>query len=204
MTGQAAQAGEEGRPRGGPRSAGTRAAILAAARAHFSAVGYERATIRGIAAAAGVDPAMVIRYYRSKAGLFAAAAAVDLSMPDLTSVARQEMGSLLVRHFLGLWESELADTTLALVLRTATADDLAAERVRQIFAEQVAGPITAALGTPDAGQRAGLVGAQLLGVVLCRYLLRLEPLASAKTEDLIADLSPSVQRYLTEPLSYGR
>jgi hypothetical protein len=86
------------------------------------------------------------------------------------------------------------------VLRTATADDMAAERVRQIFAEQVVGPITAALGTPDAEQRAGLIGAQLLGVVLCRYLLRLEPIASAKTEDLIADLSPAVQRYLTDPL----
>jgi AcrR family transcriptional regulator len=163
-------------------------------------VGYERATIRGIAAAAGIDPAMVIRYYSSKEGLFAAAATVDLSLPDLTRVDRQEMGSVLVRHFLGLWESELADTTLALVLRSATADDMAAERVRQIFAEQVAGPITAALGTPDAEHRAGLIGAQLLGVVLCRYLLRLEPIASAKTENLIADLSPTVQRYLTGPL----
>lgn len=199
MTGHRAEVGDDGRPRKESRSVGTRAAILAAARAHFSAVGYERATIRGIAAAAGIDPAMVIRYYSSKEGLFAAAATVDLSLPDLTKVARQEMGSVLVRHFLGLWESELADTTLALVLRSAVADDMAAERVRQIFAEQVVGPITAVLGTPDAEHRAGLIGAQLLGVVLCRYLLRLEPIASAKTENLIADLSPTVQRYLTGP-----
>ena len=203
MSGQQVQAGGAAHPRGGPRSAGTRAAILAAARAQFSAAGYERTTIRSIAATAGIDPAMVIRYYGSKAGLFAAAAAIDLSLPDLTQVARREMGSLLVRHFLSLWESDLADTALALLLRSATADDTAAERVRQIFAEQVVGPITAALGTSDAEQRAGLIGAQLLGMALCRYLLRLEPLASAKTEDLIADLSPTVQRYLTELLPSG-
>jgi AcrR family transcriptional regulator len=200
VSGQQAQAGDHARPRGGPRSAGTRAAILAAARAQFAEAGYERATIRGIAAAAGIDPAMVIRYYGSKAGLFAAAAAIDLSVPDLTGVAAPDMGLTLVKHFIGLWESDLADTTLALLLRSAMADDVAAERVRQTFAEQVAGPITAALGTPDAGQRAGLIGAQLLGVVLCRYLLRLEPIASVKTEDLIANLSPAVQRYLTGPL----
>jgi AcrR family transcriptional regulator len=191
---------DDARRRGGSRSAGTRAAILAAARAQFSAVGYERATIRGIAAAAGIDPAMVIRYYASKAGLFAAAAALNLDLPDLTGVAREEMGALLVKHFIGLWESDMADTVMALMLRSAVADDTAAERVRQIFAEQVVGPITAALGKPDAERRAGLVGTQLLGLALCRYLLRLDPVASATTEEVIANLSPTVRRYLTEPL----
>jgi AcrR family transcriptional regulator len=193
-----AQPSLDARPRG--RSAKTKAAILTAARTAFSTVGYERATIRGIAAAAGIDPAMVIRYYSSKAGLFAAAATLDLGFPDLTAVAREEMGALLVRHFVGLWESDLADTVMALMLRSAAADDTAAERVRQIFAEQVVGPISTALGTSDAEQRAGLIGAQLLGMALCRYLLRLEPLASATKEEVIANLSPTVQRYLTEPL----
>lgn len=76
----------------------------------------------------------------------------------------------------------------------------AAERLRQIFAKQVVHPITTALGTPDAERRAGLIGPQLLGVALCRYLLRLEPIVSAKTDDLIAALSPTMQRYLTESL----
>ncbi|MBO0819621.1 MAG: TetR family transcriptional regulator [Nocardiopsaceae bacterium] len=195
-----AGAGDADRPRGGPRSAGTRAAILAAARTHFSTVGYERTTIRGIAASAGIDPAMVIRYYSSKAGLFAAAADLDLSMPDLTQVAPEQMGALLVKHFIGLWESDLADTVLALMLRSATADNTAAERMRQTFASQVVRPIAAALGSADAERRAGLIGSQLIGMALCRYVLQLEPIASAETQDVIADLSPTVQRYLTEPL----
>jgi AcrR family transcriptional regulator len=198
--GEQAQTRDDARRRGRSRSADTKAAILAAARAQFSAVGYERATVRSIAAAAGIDPAMVIRYYSSKAGLFAASAALDLDLPDLTGVAPGEMGALLVKHFIGLWESDMADTVMALMLRSATADDTAAERVRQIFAEQVVGPITAALGQPDAEQRAGLIGTQLLGLALCRYLLRLEPIASATTEEIIANVSPAVQRYLTEPL----
>jgi AcrR family transcriptional regulator len=198
--GQQAQASEEPRAGGRPRSADTKAAIIAAARAHFAAMGYERTTIRGVAATADIDPAMVIRYFSSKEGLFAAAADLDLSLPDLTVADRRDMGALLVRHFIGLWESDLADTVLALMLRSSTADNTAAERMREIFAAQVVGPISAALRTPDAEERAGLIGAQLIGVALCRYLLRLEPIASAKTEDVIADLSPTVQRYLTEPL----
>jgi AcrR family transcriptional regulator len=191
---------DEARPPGGPRSAQTRAAILAAARAHFSTAGYDRTTIRGVAADAGIDPAMVIRYYHSKAGLFAAAADIDLGMLDLSGVDRQEMGAPLVRHFIGLWESDLADTVLALMLRSATADNTAAERMRQTFAAQVVSPISAALGTPDAEKRAGLIGTQLIGMALCRYVLRLEPVASAETEEIIANLSPTVQRYLTAPL----
>jgi AcrR family transcriptional regulator len=188
---------------GGVRSARTRAAILAAARAQFGTVGYERATIRAIAAQARIDPAMVMRYYGNKADLFVAASTIDLRLPDLAGVARRRMGEVLVRHFLDLWEGDLADDALVFMLRSAVTGESAAARMRAIFAEQVAGPIGDALGDdPDATRRAAMVGSQLLGVALCRYILRFEPIASTNPETLAADLAPTVQRYLTGPLHH--
>src|SRR5215213_6594323 len=101
------------RPR---RSDATRAAILAAAREQFAASGYQAATIRSIAAAAAIDPAMVMRYYGNKEGLFAAAAEFDLELPDLGAVARSAVGHALVAHFLDRWEG---DETLMALLRAA-------------------------------------------------------------------------------------
>src|SRR3954468_1292530 len=95
--------GAEVRPR---RSDATRAAILAAARGRFAADGYERATIRAIAADASIDPAMVMRYFGNKEKLFAAAADFDLRLPDLSAVPPGEVGRALVRHFLDRWESD--------------------------------------------------------------------------------------------------
>src|ERR1700722_12098827 len=89
---------------GGPRSEGTRRAILGAARATFAARGYEQTTIRAVAARAGVDASMVMRYFGSKAGLFTAAVTVDLEVPDLRSVPADGRGEMLVRHFISRWE----------------------------------------------------------------------------------------------------
>src|SRR5213593_3726749 len=86
------------------RSDRTKAAILATARKHFAAYGYERATIRAIARKAGIDPAMVMRYFGTKEKLFAAAAEFDLRLPDLAAVPRDAIGSVLVGHFLDRWE----------------------------------------------------------------------------------------------------
>ncbi len=186
---------------GGPRSQRTREAILRAARRHFAAQGYERATIRAIAAEAGIDPAMVMRYYGNKAGLFASASAIDLHLPDLGEVERARLGEVVVRHFLTLWEGDLADDALIFILRTAVTNEAGAVRLQTIFADQVAQPIAAALNDPVAPRRAAMVGTQLLGLALCRYILHLEPIASLTPEALIADLVPTVQRYLTEPLA---
>ena len=82
----------------------TRAAILAAARELFAAQGYERTTVRDVAAKAEIDPAMVIRYFGSKDGLFARAAVFDLRLPDLGAIERAELGPVLVGHFLDVWE----------------------------------------------------------------------------------------------------
>src|SRR3954467_2586493 len=97
--------GGEGRPLpSSRRSEATRNAILAAARERFATDGYERATIRAIAKDAHIDPSMVMRYYGNKEGLFAAAVALDLRLPDLGAIPHEEFGRALVTHFPGLWE----------------------------------------------------------------------------------------------------
>ncbi|MBW6439480.1 TetR family transcriptional regulator [Actinoplanes hulinensis] len=179
------------------RSDATRAAILAAARERFAADGFERATIRAIAADARIDPSMVMRYYGNKEGLFAAAAEFDLRLPDLAGAEPTSVGEVLVRHFLERWEGD--DTLLAL-LRAAVTQEGPAERMRAIFAGQL-GPLSARLA-PEAGQaplRAGLVASQMLGFALCRYVLRLPPMVGLEREEAVAWLGPTVQRYLTEP-----
>jgi AcrR family transcriptional regulator len=177
------------------RSDVTRAAILRAARERFAADGYERATIRAIAADAGIDPAMVMRYYGSKDKLFAAAAEFDLRLPDLTTVARTRLGETVVGHFLDRWEG---DETMLALLRAAVTNEGAAEKMRAVFATQV-GPAAVRLGhTPaQARIRAGLVATQMLGLALCRYALRLPPVVAMSRRDVITWLGPTIQRYLT-------
>jgi AcrR family transcriptional regulator len=179
------------------RSDRTRAAILAAARERFAADGYERTTIRAIAAGAGIDPAMVMRYYGSKDRLFAAAAEFDLRLPDLATLPREQVGAALVEHFLNRWED---DQTLMALLRAAGTNNAAAGRMRSIFTDQVL-PMVAALG-PDPSQasvRAGLAASQILGMALCRYVLQLPPTATLDRQEILGWLAPTVQRYLTAP-----
>ena len=134
------------------RSDATRAAILAAAREQFASGGYQAATIRSIAAAAGIDPAMVMRYFGNKEGLFAAAAEFDLQLPDLGGVPRKAVGAALVDHFLDRWEG---DESLMALLRTAVTNEAAAERMRAIFATQLAPVIARLSGEPTRGRGPG-------------------------------------------------
>lgn len=176
------------------RSDVTREAIRLAARDRFAADGYERATIRAIAADAAIDPSLVMRYFGSKEGLLAAAADFDLLLPDLTAVPAAALGEVLVGHFLDRWT---ADDTLFALLRTAVTHEAAAERMRTIFSDQL-WPVAAAL-CPDpveARTRAGLVATQMLGFALCRYVLRLPPVVALDRETVIERLGPTVQSYL--------
>src|SRR6266576_2765840 len=150
----------------GRRSDRTKAAILAAAREHFAASGYERATIRAIARKAGIDPAMVMRYFGTKEKLFAAAAEFDLRLPDLTAVPRGTVGAVLVGHFLDRWES---DDSLQALLRAAVSHQVAVAR---------------------------MLATQMLGMALCRYVLRLPPVVALDRTALIGWLAPTIQRYL--------
>jgi AcrR family transcriptional regulator len=188
------------------RSERTRAAILAAARDRFAAEGFERATIRAIAADAGIDPSMVMRYYGSKDRLFAAAAEFRLRLPDLASAPRRQVGRVLAEHFLERWEE---DEALVVLLRASASNAAAVQRVRRIFAEQLV-PAVAALhppGTPpgQVAERAALVGTQVLGAALCRYVLSLAPVATMDRATLVGWLGPTLQRYLVgEPACPAR
>jgi len=189
-------------PRPARRSDATRAAILRAARERFASDGYERATIRAIAADAAIDPSMVMRYYGSKERLFAAAAEFDLQLPDLSAADPNRLGAVLAQHFLHRWEN---DETLVALLRAAVTNASAEARMREIFATQLE-PVAAALapgaGTPsgvDAPTRAGLIASQILGFALTRYVLRLPPIADLPPDVAVAWLAPTLQRYLTAP-----
>lgn len=183
------------------RSDQTREAILRAARRRFAAEGYERTTIRAVAADAGIDPSMVMRYYGSKDGLFAVAADIDLRLPDLSEVPRRKAGERFVRHFFERWEGELADDVLVVAFRSAATNEAATERLREVFGNQAQVALARVVADPEeAPARAALVTSQLLGIAMCRYVLRLPPMVAMDTETLVASVAPTVQRYLTGPL----
>ena len=162
----------------------------------FAARGFEQTTIRAIAAEADVDASMVMRYFGSKAGLFTAAVTMDLQVPDLRSVPASGRGELLVRHFISRWEAPPSDDEMIALLRTAATSETVAGQLQEVFGQLVTKPL-ADLGDAQAAERGTFIAAQLLGVALCRYILHLEPLASMPSEDVVAAVAPSVQRYLT-------
>jgi AcrR family transcriptional regulator len=187
------------RPR---RSDPTRARILEAARRRFAEQGYEGTTIRAVAADAGIDPSMVMRYYGSKDGLFAAAADIALDLPDLTQIPRREWGRRVVRHFFDRWEGRPGEPSLGLLLRSAATNAHAAERLQAIAVTQITHALERA-GVDQAQRRAALMASQMVGLGFCRYVLGVPLLATAAPEDLVADIGPTIQRYMTVPLSAG-
>jgi AcrR family transcriptional regulator len=179
----------------------TRRAILQAAREQFHELGYDGASIRGIAAGANIDPSMVMRYYGSKEGLFAAAVDVDLRLPDLTDCPPTRRGRRLVEHFLTRWEGTAGDDVLVLLLRSAATNEAARDRMHSVFTDQLRLCVAAVSDPSSAGHRAALIATQMLGLALCRYVLRLPLVVEATPEQVVADLGPTIQRYLTGPLS---
>jgi len=174
----------------------TRAAILDAARRLFAERGYDATTVRDVAAGAGVDAALVIRYFGNKEALFAQAAEFRLDLPDLRSVPPAKVGEVLVRHFLGIWEGPNANGGLAILLRSATSNELSAQKMRDIFGAQVLPALSRAGGRQGAARRAGLVATQMIGLAMCRYVLKLPAIAAMPAEEVVRIVAPTVQRYL--------
>ncbi len=178
------------------KSERTKSAILAAARTAFTEKGYENTTIRGIAAAAEVDPALVMRYFGSKEQLFAVAAAFKLSAGFPLNIARDDIGRTLADNYLRLWEG--GEQGLPLLLRSAASSDQAAERIREIFETQTVPLIAALSGEAGVRDRAALVVSQTLGMALCRYILKIPPLADMPRDKLVDEIGKTLQRYMTE------
>lgn len=178
------------------KSAATKAAILAAARQHFASDGYQGATIRAIATSAGIDPAMVIRYFGDKRKLFEAASEIDLRLPGPGDVAQYESaGMALVDHFLKRWEE---DDVLMVLLRSAVTDTDAASRIQELFARQVLPMIQKLTNEPakKAVIRASLVASQILGLALCRYVLKLPPILTIDRDELIRKVGANINAYI--------
>jgi len=190
-----------------PGESGTRAAILDAATAAFAETGYDRTTIRGVAAAAGVDPALVLHYFGSKEALFEAALELPVRPAEIfargAAAGPDQLGTTIVRTFLEAWEPPETRVRLMAMLRSAMTNEAAMAMIRDLLVREVFAPITQALGVPDAQLRATLVGSQLLGLGMMRFVGRIEPLASASIDELVAAVGPTVQRYLAGELDPG-
>ncbi|MDB5588835.1 MAG: transcriptional regulator [Devosia sp.] len=181
------------------KSERTKSAIRAAARQVFALVGYERATIRDIAREANIDPAMVMRYFGSKDGLFADTANFDLNLPQDLGEAPDKAGERMAAHFIAVWEQE--GSGFAVLLRSASSNPVAAARIAAVLSEQLLPAVVAMVGPQEAPQRAGLIASQMLGLALSRYVLSLGPVAAMSREQIIAGIGPTLQRYLYGPLA---
>jgi AcrR family transcriptional regulator len=180
------------------RSEQTRERILATARRQFAAEGYERTTIRSVAAAAEIDPSLVMRYFGSKDGLFAAAATFDLHLPDLGEVPAERRGRHLAEHFLKVWgAADDGPNPLSILLRTAATNDAAAKRVKDIFRKQVR-PAIEAVAPADAASRAALISAHIFGFAYCRFVIGLPEMAAMKPPKLLDHLAAAIQRCLDD------
>ncbi|SCL18618.1 DNA-binding transcriptional regulator, AcrR family [Micromonospora pallida] len=194
--------GRTGRRPGNPD---TREAILSAARTAFAERGFDAASIRAIASAAGVDPALVHHYFGSKDKLFLAAmnAPVDPGrlLPGVLDGDPERIGERLVRMFLGVWDSPAGVAGVAL-LRSAVTTEWTARLLREFLVTQVLRRVLQHLGAAPAELplRGSLAATQMAGLVLMRYVIKLEPLASTPPETLVTAVGPAVQRYLTGPL----
>ena len=186
-----------------PGNPDTRETILDAAREAFAERGYDAASIRAIATRAGVDPALVHHYFGTKEQLFVAVMQLPVNPAEiLKGVAegrRDEAGERLARAFLTVWDSP-AGTAAAAVLRSAVNNEWGARMVREFVTRQILRRVMQQLDLahePDAALRAALAGSQLIGLAMARYIIKLEPIASAPRETLVAAVAPTIQRYLT-------
>jgi AcrR family transcriptional regulator len=217
-------AGEPGREpsdrRPGPgRRAGesrTREAILNAARRRFGEQGYDGATIRGIAADAGVNPALVHHFYGTKERLFAAAMRLPVVPSEIITHVLgaererlgpefgQRLGEILVGTLLRIWDVADARTAFLGLLRSAATTDQGVVMLREFVTSTILVGLAQAAGLSDDAEgrfRATLVASQVVGLGFTRYVLGLEPLAPADTQDLVATPGPPLQRYLTGDLA---
>lgn len=186
-----------GRPAGG---GDRRALILDAARGQFASKGYAGASVRAIAREAGVDPALVHHYFNTKEQLFVAAMELPVNpgdlLPDVLTGDLDHVGERLVRMFLQLWSRPDFREPFLGIVRSAFTSEQGAAMLREFVGSALLARVSAAVGSPPP-LRVEAAAAQLVGVVLLRHVVRIEPLASAPEEELVALLAPTVQRYLT-------
>ena len=185
-----------GRPAdGGDR----RTAILDSAREQFAAKGYAAASVRAIARGADVDPALVHHYFGTKEQVFVAAMELPFQPGEMLPAALagdpDGLGERLVRLFLGAWDQPEFRAPMLGMLRSAMTGEQGAAMLREFVGSALIGRVAEAVGTVDP-LRVQAAAAQMVGVVMLRHVIRLEPLASASVDEVVALIAPAVQRYL--------
>ena len=192
-------------PRTGRRrgTVDTRGRILEAARSHFAEAGYEGATMRGIAAVAGVDPALIQHYFGSKEGIFRAAVEFPVDpaefIPPLLAPGLDGLGERLVLFFLETWDSPAGASLLGLI-RSVVSSELAADMMRGFVTREVLGRLAAAIKIDHPQLRASLAASQLVGLAMLRYVIRVRVVERASRAELARWIGPSIQSYLTDPV----
>ena len=185
-----------------PGAGGTRDKILRVARARFARHGYDGTTIRGIAAAARVDPKLVLHYFDSKDGVFSAAMELPFdpaaAIPTLLEPGLDGLGERLARFFIEVWDSPAGSRAHAIV-RSMVTSDSAAALMRDFVTREILARVAQALRLDRPDVRAGLAASQLVGVAMLRYVVKVEPLASASSDEVAAWIGPTLQRYFTDP-----
>lgn len=183
-----------------PGAPATRAAIVDGARRAFATRGYDATSLRSIAAEAGVDPALLIHYFGTKDGLFAAAIGfpvnpsewfADLPVDDLAAASEE-----LVRRYLELVDSDDSRNAIVALVRSAVSNEQAAAMLRQFVSTGLLGVVGSLTRHRDAERRASLAAAQLVGVAMLRHVVGIGALADAPREDLVRLIAPVVELYL--------
>jgi AcrR family transcriptional regulator len=187
-----------------PGAGDSRERIAAAARSLFAELGYERASFRRIAAAAGVDPALVVHFYGSKEDLFREVMvlppAIADSLEQLADGPRASVGRRLAELVVGSLENPASRTVVLGRIRCATTHPDAAALVRETVTRDLS-RLTSALTDDRPDVRAVLVGAHVVGIAIARHVVLVEPLASMSVPDVVEAVAPTFQRYLVEPLT---
>jgi AcrR family transcriptional regulator len=186
-----------------PGGADTRAQLLDAARAVFAERGYDGATVRVIAERAGVDPAMVNHWFGGKEGLFTASLDIPVNpamiLTEVVPGDPDHLAERIVTRFVQVWDATGAAPLRTLIQSVASHED-AARMLREFIDNVLVRKVVSSVAPDRADLRAGLCGSQLIGLAMVRYVLKVEPLASADHATVVAAVAPNLQRYLTGPL----
>jgi AcrR family transcriptional regulator len=177
-----------------------RSQIVSAARTEFARAGYDSTSLRAVARLAGVDPALVHHYFDDKAALFAATVDVpirpDLLVAEILRGPRDAIGATIVRTIVTQLDSRPTRDAVIGLVRTALGHEFAARMLRQFLVREVLARVASELDAPDSELRASLAASQIVGLIIARYGIRLDPLVHATTDEVVARVGPIVQWHL--------
>jgi AcrR family transcriptional regulator len=183
-----------------PGTSDTRDQILAVARRRFATRGYDATSLRGIATDAKVDPALLIHYFGTKEGLFAAATGLPTGLSEVFAGQQgqtlRDFAESLARSYLRFVDSDQSRNAILALVRSAVSNEKAAAMLREFLAAELLPVIASRTGHENAPLRAGLVAAQLMGVAMLRHVVRLDPVARATPDEIVALVAPVIEHYL--------